>query len=175
MEIRKTSIEGLVIIKPKIFNDNRGYFMESYKESFLHENFPEINFIQENESKSYKGVLRGLHFQKAPYEQSKLVRVIKGEVQDIVVDLRKNSVTYGKHLSFILSEKNKNQLFIPKGFAHGFLTLSSEAIFSYKVDEVYSKKYESGIIYNDPFLNINWLENNCNIILSKKDLKLEKL
>ena len=133
MEIIKTSIDGLVIIQPKIINDQRGYFMESYKESFIKENFPDIHFIQDNESKSSYGVLRGLHFQKPPFEQTKLVRVILGEVLDVCVDLRKNSQTYGKWESIILSEHNKKQLFIPNGFAHGFVVKSDVAIFSYKI------------------------------------------
>ena len=128
MEIIKTSIEGLVIIQPKVFQDERGYFMESYKESFIEENFPDVKFIQDNESKSSFGVLRGLHFQNPPFEQSKLVRVVKGQVLDIALDLRKKSQTYGRHLSFILSDNNQKQLFIPKGFAHGFVVTSKEAI-----------------------------------------------
>lgn len=174
MEIIKTSIEGLVIIQPKIFQDERGYFMESYKQSFIDKNFPDFKFIQENESKSSFGVLRGLHFQKPPYEQTKLVRVVRGRVQDVAVDLRKGSPTFGKHESIILSDENKKQLFIPKGFAHGFLTLSEEAIFSYKVDGIYNSDSESGISYNDDILSINWNIKRENIILSKKDLSLKQ-
>ena len=139
MEIVKTSIEGLVIIQPKVFEDERGYFMESYKESFIQEKFHDIHFIQDNESKSSYGVLRGLHFQKPPFEQTKLVRVVQGEVLDVAVDLRKNSPTFGKWESVVLSGDNKKQLFIPKGFAHGFVVMSEEAIFSYKVDTFYKK------------------------------------
>ena len=147
MEIIKTFIEDLVIIQPKVFEDERGYFMESFKDSFIKENFPEIKFIQDNESKSSYGVLRGLHFQKPPFEQTKLVRVIEGEIQDVAVDLRKESPTYGKYYSIVLSGTNKKQLLIPKGFAHGFLTLSDYAILSYKVDEIYSPTHDFGIIY----------------------------
>ena len=136
MEITKTSIEGLLIIKPKVFEDDRGYFMESYKDSFIKESFPDIHFIQDNESKSSYGVLRGLHFQKPPFEQTKLVRVIQGEVLDVAVDLRKDSETYGKWESIILSGENKKQFLVPKGFAHGFIVISDTAIFSYKVDKI---------------------------------------
>lgn len=172
MEIIKTSIEGLVIIQPKVFQDERGYFMESYKESFIEENFPGVKFIQDNESKSSFGVLRGLHFQKAPYEQTKLVKVVKGKVQDIAVDLRKDSPTFGKYESVILSSDNKKQLFIPKGFAHGFVTLSDEAVFSYKVDNIYASEFDSGVIYNDKTISIDWKMKKKDIILSEKDLYL---
>lgn len=175
MEIIETGIEGLVIIQPRVFQDERGYFMESYKESFIEENFSHIKFIQDNESKSSYGVLRGLHFQNPPFEQTKLVRVINGKVQDVVVDLRKDSKTYGQYKSFILSDENKKQLLIPKGFAHGFLTLSNEAVFSYKVDNPYSKDHESGIIYNDSTLEIDWKIKKDNLLVSKKDLILKNI
>lgn len=175
MEIIKTPIEGLVVIQPKAFEDERGYFMESYKENFIRENFPGIEFVQENESSSTYGVLRGLHFQKPPFEQTKLVRVVDGEVLDVAVDLRKNSLTYGKWESFKLSGENKKQLFIPKGFAHGFVVLSHKAIFSYKVDNVYNKDSDSGIKYNDKDLNINWQINPNDIKISEKDNKLQTL
>jgi len=175
MEIIKTSIEGLVIIQPKVFEDERGYFMESYKESFIKENFPDIHFIQDNESKSCYGVLRGLHFQKPPFDQTKLVRVIDGEVLDVAVDLRKGSLTYGKWVSILLSGKNKKQLFIPKGFAHGYIVLSKNALFSYKVDNLYSPDHETGIIYNDKTLNIDWKIPKKNILISKKDQNLNSL
>lgn len=175
MEIVKTSIDGLVIIKPKVIEDERGYFMESFKESFITVNFPEIKFIQDNESKSSYGVLRGLHFQKPPFEQTKLVRVIEGEVLDVAVDLRKNSPTFGKWESVILSGENKKQFFIPKGFAHGFVVLSPSAIFSYKVDCVYSKLHDSGIRYDDTSLNIDWLIDKNSIKLSDKDLILKSM
>ena len=175
MEIIKTSIEGLVIIQPKVFEDERVYFMESYKENFIKENFPDIHFIQDNESKSSYGVLRGLHFQKPPFEQTKLVRVIEGEVLDVAVDLRKDSTTYGKWESIILSGENKKQFLIPKGFAHGFLVLSSSAIFSYKVDNYYSPEHDSGISYKDKTLDIDWILPEKDLIVSKKDRALEYL
>lgn len=175
MEIIRTSIEGLVVIEPRVFEDERGYFMESFKESFVKKKFPNINFIQDNESKSTYGVLRGLHFQKAPFEQTKLVRVIDGEVLDVAVDLRKNSPTYGKWESILLSGENKKQFFIPKGFAHGFVVLSQKAIFSYKVDNVYNKDSDSGIKYDDKDLNINWQINPKDIKISEKDKKLQTL
>jgi len=156
MEIIKTPIEGLVVIQPRIFKDQRGYFMESFKQSFIFENFPDISFIQDNESRSSYGVLRGLHYQKPPFEQTKLVRVIEGEIVDVAVDLRKNSLTFGKWESFILSDKNHKQLLIPKGFAHGFAVLSEYAKILYKVDNPYMPDYEAGIRYNDRDLNINW-------------------
>jgi len=174
MEIIKTNIEGLVIIKPKVYEDERGYFMESFKESFIKKNFPNINFIQDNESKSSFGVLRGLHFQSPPFDQTKLVRVIKGKVLDVAVDLRKNSKTFGKWESVILSGKNKKQLLIPKGFAHGFIVHSNKAIFSYKVDTPYKKESEKGIIYNDKSLNIDWGIDEKEIIISQKDLNLKE-
>jgi dTDP-4-dehydrorhamnose 3,5-epimerase len=172
MEIIKTGIRDLVIIKPKVFQDNRGYFMESYKQSFIKKNFPELKFIQDNESKSTYGTLRGLHFQKEPYAQTKLVRVIHGEVLDVAVDLRNGSSTFGKWESVLLSGENKKQLLIPKGFAHGFVVLSEIAVFSYKVDNVYSPKFDCGIIYNDKHLKIDWLLKENEIKLSEKDKSL---
>ena len=173
MEIIKTFIEGLVIIQPRAFEDERGYFMESFKESFFKVNFPEINFIQDNESKSHYGVLRGLHFQKPPFDQTKLVRVIHGEIQDIAVDLRKESKTFGKYYSIILSGLNKKQLLVPKGFAHGFLTLSDEATILYKVDQIYSPNHDSGILYKSKSLSIKWELADGKFIISKKDLNLK--
>ena len=175
MEIVKTSIEGLVVIKPKIFEDERGYFMESFNESFINENFPNIHFIQDNESKSSFGVLRGLHFQNPPFEQTKLVRVIDGEVLDVAVDLRENSPTYGRWESIVLSGENKLQFFIPKGFAHGFVVLSKEATFSYKVDNIYAPDYESGVRYNDKTLNIDWQISKSDIKISRKDKLLANI
>jgi len=169
MKIVKTSIEGLVIIQPKVFEDERGYFMESFKESFIKEKFPNIHFIQDNESKSTYGVLRGLHFQKPPFEQTKLVRVIEGEVLDVAVDLRRESPTYGKWESLILSGLNKKQLLIPRGFAHGFIVLSNYAVFAYKVDNIYAPEYDSGIYYNDSSLGIDWQLKEEDIIVSDKD------
>lgn len=175
MEIAKTSIEGLIILQPKVFEDERGYFMESYKESFFKENFPEIHFIQDNESKSAHGVLRGLHFQKPPFEQTKLVRVIQGEVLDVAVDLRKNSPTFCKWESVLLSADNKKQFLIPKGFAHGFVVKSKNAIVSYKVDVPYNKHYEFGILFDDKSLNINWQIESKNIKTNLKDRSWAKL
>ena len=173
MEILKTSIEDLLVLQPLIFQDQRGYFMEAYKETFIKENFSDIHFIQDNESRSSYGVLRGLHFQKPPYEQTKLVRVIEGKVLDVAVDLRIKSATYGKWESVILSGDNKKQFLIPKGFAHGFVILSEYAIFSYKVDNPYSPNHEDGIRYDNPKLNIDWKINNEDIILSDRDKKLK--
>ena len=175
MEIIKTSIEGLVIIQPKVFQDERGYFMESYKESFIEENFPDVKFIQDNESKSSFGVLRGLHFQNPPFEQSKLVRVVKGKVLDIALDLSKKSQTYGRHLSFILSDNNQKQLFIPKGFAHGFVVTSKEAILSYKVDKEYHPLFDSGIRFDDKDLSIDWKVSKEEITVSQKDSRLQTM
>ena len=175
MEIIKTSIEGLIVIQPRVFEDERGYFMESYKESFIREIFPDIHFIQDNESRSSYGVLRGLHFQKPPFEQTKLVRVIDGEVLDVAVDLRENSPTYGKWESIILSGENKNQFFIPKGFAHGFVVLSKEAVFSYKVDNIYAPEYDSGIYFDDKDLAIDWIIPKSDLVISQKDLNLQFL
>lgn len=175
MEIVKSSIEGLIIIQPKVFEDERGYFMESFKESFIEDNFPDIHFIQDNESKSTYGVLRGLHFQKPPFEQTKLVRVIDGKILDVAVDLRKDSQTYGKWESLILSGDNKKQFLIPRGFAHGFVVLSDSAIVSYKVDNVYAPEYESGILWNDSILNIDWRIGREHVKVSAKDKKLQKL
>lgn len=174
MEIIKTSIEGLAIIEPKVFEDERGYFMESHKENFIKENFPDIHFIQDNESKSSYGVIRGLHFQRPPFEQTKLIRVIEGEVLGVSVDIRENSSTYGNWQSIVLSGDNKKQLFILKGFAHGFAVLSKNAIIQYKVDNIYRPENESGIKYNDPRLNINWRIPKVSQILSSKDLRLGK-
>ena len=175
MEIIKSSIEGLVIVQPKVFEDERGNFIEFYKESFFNKHFPGIHFIQDNESKSSYGVLRGLHFQKPPFEQTKLVRVAHGEILDVAVDLRKDSSTYGKWESFILSGENKKQILIPKGFAHGFVVKSEEAIVCYKVDSPYKKEYESGIRFDDMSLNINWEIESKSIKLNTKDNNLPYL
>jgi len=175
MEIVKTSIEGLVILKPKVFQDDRGYFMEVYKDAWFKETFPNIHFVQDNESKSEYGVLRGLHFQLPPFAQTKLVRVILGEVLDVAVDLRKNSPTFGKHETVVMSDQNKIQLLIPKGFAHGFLVLSETAVFSYKVDNLYAPEYDAGLLWNDGTLNIDWRVNKKDIILSNKDAILPEL
>ncbi len=172
MKFIKTKIEGVIIIEPKVFGDERGYFFESFNQKEFEDNIGKINFIQDNESKSQKGVLRGLHFQKTPFEQAKLVRCIKGKVLDAAVDIRKNSKTYGQYIAVELSEENKKQLFIPRGFAHGFVVLSEDAIFTYKVDNIYKPDYESGIIWNDKDLNIDWQLNENEVVLSEKDKKL---
>ena len=174
-KIINSNIEEVKIIEPSIFEDTRGYFFESYNQEKWTELGLGVKFIQDNESKSDFGVLRGIHFQKPPYEQSKLVRVIKGKIQDIAVDLRPLSKTYKKYFSIILDDQNKKQLFIPKGFGHAFLTLSDEAIVSYKVDAYYNPKFDSGIKFNDPKLNISWELNNDEIIQSTKDTKLAYL
>ncbi|WP_420552535.1 dTDP-4-dehydrorhamnose 3,5-epimerase [Tenacibaculum aiptasiae] len=173
MEFKKTEIPGVIIIKPTIFGDERGYFFESFNKKRIEKYVQNLNFIQDNESKSQKGVLRGLHFQKPPYSQSKLVRCIKGKILDVVVDLRKGSPTYGKHISEELSEENKKQLYIPKGFAHGFLVKSEEAIIVYKVDNYYAPDYDSGIKWNDIDLQIDWGVKEEEVILSEKDKKLK--
>ncbi|WBX76154.1 dTDP-4-dehydrorhamnose 3,5-epimerase [Tenacibaculum ovolyticum] len=169
MIFTKTTIPEVVIIEPKVFNDERGYFYESFNEQRFNENIAEINFIQDNESKSVFGTLRGIHFQKPPFAQAKLVRCILGKVLDVAVDIRVGSPTYGEHVTVELSEENKKQLFIPRGFAHGFITLSEEAIFAYKVDNKYSPECDSGIIYNDLMLNIDWGIDEDKLILSPKD------
>ena len=169
MKINKTFIEDLLIIEPQLFKDDRGFFYESYNKKNLDIN---IVFVQDNESKSYKGVIRGLHFQVPPFEQTKLVRCVSGNILDVAVDLRKNSKTYGNFFSINLSSENNKQLFVPKGFAHGFQVLSEDAIVNYKVDNFYNPKSDSGIIWNDKDLSIDW---NLDIkpVLSEKDLKLD--
>ena len=167
MEVRDTFIEGLKVIVPDVFHDNRGYFFESYNEKRFFEAGLTMKFVQDNESKSSKGVLRGLHFQNPPYSQGKLIRVIKGEVLDVAVDLRKNSPTYGQHYKIILSEENKPMFYIPEGFAHGFLTLKDDTVFSYKCTNFYNKQSEGGIMWNDSVLNIDW--NIKNPLISQKD------
>ncbi len=156
MEIISTGLNGLFIVQPKIFEDNRGYFFESYNEADFKKNGINEPFIQDNQSLSQKGVLRGLHFQTPPYAQGKLVRVIKGAVLDVAVDIRKESPTYGKHFDIILNEKNKTMLWIPIGFAHGFLTLEDNTIFSYKCTNIYNKLSEDSILWDDKDININW-------------------
>ena len=165
------TIPDILLIEPIIHNDERGYFVETFKQKLLDEALGyQVNFIQDNESKSTsKGMLRGLHYQLPPYTQNKLVRVIKGEVLDVAVDIRRNSPTFGKHISVKLSEKNKRQLFVPGGFAHGFIVLSDEAIFAYKVDAYYSAEHEEGIAYNDKDIDIDWRFLDKEIILSKAD------
>lgn len=171
MKVVKTEIEGVVIIEPKVFADERGYFFESFSQKEFEDKVCKTAFIQDNESKSTYGVLRGLHFQKMPYAQAKLVRVVKGSVLDIAVDIRKGSPTFGKHVATLLSEENRLQFFVPRGFAHGFVVLSDEAIFQYKCDNYYEPQSEGGIMWNDPALNIDWQVTAEDIILSEKDKK----
>ena len=168
MEVIKTKIEGLLIINPRVFGDVRGYFFESYNNSVFKEHGIDVEFIQDNQSLSNSGVLRGLHFQAPPYDQGKLVRVITGAVLDVAVDIRKNSATYGEHIAIELSEDNKTMFYIPPGFAHGFLTLKDSTIFSYKCTNLYNKASEGTVLWNDSDLNINW--NISNPVLSEKDL-----
>jgi len=170
MEFERTEIPDVVLCKPTIFKDERGYFYESFKKELFEEFIGDtINFCQDNEAKSTKGVLRGLHYQLAPFAQSKLVRIVTGKVLDIAVDIRKESPTFGAYIAVELSDENKHQLFIPKGFAHGYVVLSDEAIVSYKVDNYYHKETERGIMYNDATLNINWKLSLNNLIISEKD------
>ena len=171
MEFKKTAIEGVYIIEPRVFNDSRGYFFEAWKKQEFEANIGPMEFIQDNESKSSYGVLRGLHYQKGEFSQAKLVRVIKGRVLDVAVDLRKSSPTFGKHVMTELSDENKRQFFIPRGFAHGFLVLSDEAIFTYKVDNVYAPQAEAGIRWNDPDVGILWPIDPQQVLTSDKDLK----
>ena len=169
MNIIKTKIPGLLIIEPKLFVDERGYFFESFNQRDFTSAVGNITFVQDNESKSSYGVLRGLHFQLPPYAQSKLVRVIEGSVLDIAVDIRKNSPTYGQYVSVELTGESHRQLFIPKGFAHGFVVLSQQAVFQYKCDEFYHPEAEGAIAWNDPAINIDWQIPAEDIILSAKD------
>lgn len=169
MEVIKTDIEGVYIIEPKIFGDARGYFFESFSQREFEEKIGPVQFVQDNESKSCYGVLRGLHFQKPPYAQSKLVRVVKGKVLDVAVDIRKGSPTYGKYVAAELSEENHRQFFIPKGFAHGFSVLSDEVVFQYKCDSFYAPQSEGAIAWNDPQLAIDWQIPADRVMLSEKD------
>lgn len=171
MEYIETEIAGVFIIEPRVFSDARGYFMEAWKEEEFNQHIGRVKFIQDNESKSSYGVLRGLHYQKGEWSQAKLVRVIKGRVLDVAVDIRKSSPTFGKHVMVELSEDNKRQFFIPRGFAHGFLVLSEEAIFTYKVDNPYMPAEEAGIRWNDPELAIEWPIDPAAVQTSEKDLK----
>lgn len=176
MTVLETKLKGCFILKPKIFEDERGYFFESFnQDQFNNLIGANINFVQDNESFSTKGVLRGLHYQTGVQAQAKLVRVIKGKVLDIAVDIRKNSSTFSQYVALELSEENKKQLFIPRGFAHGFVVLSDIAVFSYKCDNYYNKESEGGIIYNDPTLSINWQLPEESLLVSEKDLVLPKL
>ena len=169
MNYIQTEIDGVWIIEPRVFNDARGYFMEAFKEEEFRANIGDVHFVQDNESKSSFGVLRGLHYQKGEYSQAKLVRVIKGKVLDVAVDLRRSSPTFGKYVSVELSEENKRQFFIPRGFAHGFLVLSDEAIFTYKVDNGYAPQAEASIRFNDEPVGIDWPVAESQFIVSEKD------
>ena len=175
MKVIKTSISDVVILEPRVFGDERGYFFESFSQREFNEQVAEVTFVQDNESKSSYGVVRGLHYQLPPYTQAKLVRVVEGEVLDVVVDLRKNSATFGKHVAVVLSGENKRQFFIPKGFAHGFAVLSPQAVFQYKCDNYYAPQYESGIQFDDPALGIDWKIPEAEMILSAKDRMHKRL
>lgn len=170
MEYIKTEIDGVWIIQPKVFNDARGYFFEAWKKEEFERHVGRVDFIQDNESKSSYGVLRGLHYQKGDCSQAKLVRVIKGRVVDVAVDIRRNSPTFGKYVMVELSDENKRQFFIPRGFAHGFLVLSDEAVFTYKVDNPYAPQSEASIRFDDPDIAINWPIDAKDILTSAKDL-----
>ena len=171
MDIIKTTIEGVVIIKPQIFKDSRGYFFESFSLREFEKKVRKVNFVQDNESMSTYGVMRGLHFQRPPFTQSKLVRCVKGIVLDVAVDIRKGSPTYGQHVAVELSEENHLQFFVPRGFAHGFAVLSETAVFQYKCDNFYAPEADGGISIKDDSLDINWLIPTENAILSEKDIK----
>ena len=172
MKFIETKISDVIIIESTVFGDTRGYFLESYNKKKFEEVVGKTSFIQDNESKSSKGVLRGLHFQKPPFEQAKLVRCIEGEVLDVAVDIRKNSKTYGQHVAVLLSGENKRQLFVPRGFAHGFLVLSDTATFAYKVDNTYAPEFDAGIRWNDKELNIQWGLEESEVLVSAKDAEL---
>lgn len=169
MNIIPTEIEGVVIIEPEVFADVRGYFFESFSQKEFEQKVSTTVFVQDNESRSKYGVVRGLHFQRPPYEQAKLARVVKGKVLDVVVDIRKGSSTYGRHVMVELSEENKRLLFIPRGFAHGYVTISEEAVFLYKCDNYFSPGHEGAILWSDPQLGIDWHLSPEDIILSEKD------
>ncbi|MCT4699775.1 MULTISPECIES: dTDP-4-dehydrorhamnose 3,5-epimerase [Tenacibaculum] len=175
MIFTKTEIQDIVTIEPRVFKDERGYFLESFNQQQFNENIKITTFVQDNESMSTRGVLRGLHFQKPPFAQAKLVRCIKGRIMDVAVDIRIGSPNYGKHVAIELSEENKKQLFIPRGFAHGFVVLSATAIFAYKVDNKYAPEHDCGIKWDDQELNIDWKIESAEIHLSDKDTKLEYL
>lgn len=171
MELIKTAIEGVVILEPRVFGDARGYFFESFSQRVFDELVGKVDFVQDNESRSSYGVVRGLHYQLPPHTQAKLVRVVKGRVLDVAVDLRKGSATFGKHVAVELSEEDKRQLFIPGGFAHGYAVLSREAVFQYKCDRYYAPGHEGGIRFDDPALGIDWRIPREEMLLSEKDLR----
>ena len=170
MNVINSEIPGVVIIEPRVFEDARGYFFESFSQRDFDAQVREVRFVQDNESKSSYGVLRGLHFQKPPHAQSKLVRVVKGAVLDVAVDIRKGSPTFGKHVAVELSEQNHRQFFIPRGFAHGFVVLTDEVVFQYKCDNFYAPQSEGAIAWNDPDLNIDWMVPADKVLLSAKDM-----
>lgn len=175
MNIIETSIEGVVIIEPKVFGDHRGYFFESFSQKDFCEKVRQVSFVQDNESKSCYGVVRGLHFQKPPHAQSKLVRVVRGAVLDVAVDIRKGSPTFGQHVAVELSEENHRQLFIPRGFAHGFAVLTDEVVFQYKCDNFYAPQSEGAIAWDDPDLGIDWRIPADKVVLSAKDMAHPRL
>lgn len=175
MIIQTTPFAGLLILEPRVFGDDRGYFMESYNYHVLSNHGITINFVQDNQSHSRRGVLRGLHYQNPPYAQTKLIRVLAGVILDVVVDVRKNEPTFGKHFAIELSAENKKQLLVPKGFAHGFVVLSETADIIYKCDDYYHPEAEGGLIYNDPALAIDWRIPSAEVLLSEKDAKLPPL
>jgi dTDP-4-dehydrorhamnose 3,5-epimerase len=175
MKIHETKLSGLIIIEPKLFEDSRGYFFESYNYASLEKAGIQIKFVQDNQSKSSYGVIRGLHYQLEPKAQTKLVRVLKGIIYDVAVDIREGSPTFGEWFGIELTEENHKQLFIPKGFAHGFSVLSDSAVIHYKCDEFYAPDQDAGIIFNDPNLNIDWKISNERVIVSDKDKKLPTL
>jgi dTDP-4-dehydrorhamnose 3,5-epimerase len=169
MEYKETDIKGVWVIEPKVFNDARGYFFEAWKKEEFESHIGSVNFVQDNESKSSRGVLRGLHYQKGEFSQAKLVRVISGTVIDVAVDIRRSSPTFGRYVAVELSAENKRQLFIPRGMAHGFLVLSDEAVFTYKVDNVYAPQAEASIRFDDPTIGIEWPIDPAEMLLSPKD------
>ena len=175
MKVSKTEIEGVYIIEPQVFEDARGYFFESWNKAKLKEQGVDYDFIQDNQSKSCYGTVRGIHFQKGKYAQAKLVRVLEGTVLDVAVDLRPNSKTFGKHVAVELSAENKKQLMIPRGFGHGFSVLTPTATFAYKCDNIYCKESEGGLLYNDPALAIDWKVPEDKVVLSEKDKKNPRL
>ena len=172
MKFLKTNINGVIVIEPNVIKDQRGYFLESFNKKEFKKVIGDVAFVQDNESKSSKGVLRGLHFQKPPFTQAKLVRCIEGKVLDVALDIRKGSPTYGVYHSVVLSKENKKQVFVPKGFAHGFIVLSDAAVFSYKADNFYAPEYDAGIRWNDKELNIQWVLEESIILISEKDKQL---
>ncbi|MEH6659251.1 dTDP-4-dehydrorhamnose 3,5-epimerase [Leeuwenhoekiella marinoflava] len=176
MKVTETNLKGCFILEPRVFEDDRGYFFESFNRNAFEQavGYP-VNFVQDNQSYSQYGVVRGIHFQQGAYAQAKLVRVLEGAVLDVAVDLRKESPTYGQHIAVELSAENKKQLFVPRGFGHGFSVLSKTAVFAYKCDNFYHKASESGIIYNDPLLNIDWQLPEHSIKVSDKDLKMDNI